>query len=174
MTLQNGVATHFQASPLISMRTELLASSQSCRSVDADAWCKWALTFGHQSTKKFKQECIPVGCVPPAHWPYLIEKTTHAPPRATTHAPPGATMHTPPGATTYAPWSNHACPPGATTHAPPRSNHTPAREQPCMPPQEQPCMPPHEQPHLPPKQPHTPLQATTHAPPVDRQTPVKT
>ena len=33
----------------------------------------------------FKQECIPVGCVPPAHWPYLIvsektEKTTHAPP----------------------------------------------------------------------------------------------
>ena len=32
-----------------------------------------------------KQECIPVGCVPPAHWPYLIvsektEKTTHAPP----------------------------------------------------------------------------------------------
>ena len=44
MTLQNGVATHFQASPLISMRTESLASSQSCRSVDVDAWCKQALT----------------------------------------------------------------------------------------------------------------------------------
>ena len=42
--LQNGFATHFQASPLISMRAESLASSQSCRSVDADAWCKRALT----------------------------------------------------------------------------------------------------------------------------------
>ena len=40
MTLQNEVATHFQAFPVISMRRELLASSQSCRSVDADAWCK--------------------------------------------------------------------------------------------------------------------------------------
>ena len=29
MTLQNGAATHFQASPLMSMRTESLASSQS-------------------------------------------------------------------------------------------------------------------------------------------------
>ena len=43
ITLQNGFATHFQASPLISMRAESLASSQSCRSVDADAWCKRAL-----------------------------------------------------------------------------------------------------------------------------------
>ena len=44
MTLQNGFATHFQASPLISMRTESLASSQSGRSIDADASCKRALT----------------------------------------------------------------------------------------------------------------------------------
>ena len=36
ITLQNGFATHFQASPLISMRTELLASSQSGRSVVCD------------------------------------------------------------------------------------------------------------------------------------------
>ena len=43
MTLQNGFATHFQASPLISMRVELLASLQSDHSVDADALCKWAL-----------------------------------------------------------------------------------------------------------------------------------
>ena len=43
-SLQNGAATHFQASPLISMRTELQASLQSCRSVDADAWCKRALS----------------------------------------------------------------------------------------------------------------------------------
>ena len=34
----------FQASPLTSMRTESLAESQSCRSIDADAWCKRALT----------------------------------------------------------------------------------------------------------------------------------
>ena len=73
-----------------------------------------------------KQECILVGCVPPAHWPYLIEKTTHAP-RATMHAPPG---------------SNHACPPRATMHAPP--------EQPCMAPQEQPRMPPRATMHAPP------------------------
>ena len=49
---------------------------------------------------KNKQECIPVGCVPPAHWPYLIvsektEKTMHAPPNKTTHAPPNKTMHAP-------------------------------------------------------------------------------
>ena len=42
-SLQNGFATHFQVTPLISMRTESLASSQSGRSVDADAWCKRAL-----------------------------------------------------------------------------------------------------------------------------------
>ena len=37
-----GFATHFQAFPLIS---ELLASSQSCHSVDTDAWYKRALKF---------------------------------------------------------------------------------------------------------------------------------
>ena len=44
-SLQNGVVTHFRAIPLISMRTESQASSQSCRSVDGDAWCKWSLSF---------------------------------------------------------------------------------------------------------------------------------
>ena len=29
--------------PLFSMRTVLLASSQSCRSVDSEVWCKWDL-----------------------------------------------------------------------------------------------------------------------------------
>ena len=43
MKLQNGFATHFQASPLISTRTESLALLQSCRSVDVDAWCKRTL-----------------------------------------------------------------------------------------------------------------------------------
>ena len=42
-SLQNGVATYFQATPLFSMRTELLVSSQSCHSADSDAWCKRAL-----------------------------------------------------------------------------------------------------------------------------------
>ena len=42
-SLQNGVATYFQATPLTSMRTKLQASSQSCRGIDADAWCKRAL-----------------------------------------------------------------------------------------------------------------------------------
>ena len=30
----------------------------------------------------FKQECIPVGCVLPAHWPYLVVSATHASPVA--------------------------------------------------------------------------------------------
>ena len=42
-----------------------------------------------------EQECIPVGCVPPAHWSYLRISSypTHAPPPtgATTHAPRGCT-----------------------------------------------------------------------------------
>ena len=42
-SLQIGVTTHFWATPLFSMRTVLLASLQSYRSVDADAWCKRAL-----------------------------------------------------------------------------------------------------------------------------------
>ena len=43
-SLQIEVVTHFQASPLISMTIESLASSQSCHRVDADAWCKRALS----------------------------------------------------------------------------------------------------------------------------------
>ena len=93
-----------------------------------------------------QQECIPVGCVPPAHWSYLRISSypTHAsqeqpctPPQQQPCTPPleqprmpplGATTHAPPGATTHAPPSNHApLPPGATMHAPPR-------EQPSMPP----------------------------------------
>ena len=42
--LKNGFATHFQSTPLISMRTESQASSQSGRILDAGAWCKRALT----------------------------------------------------------------------------------------------------------------------------------
>ena len=42
-SLLNGVVTHFRVTPLFSMRTVLLTSSQSCRSVVADAWCKQTL-----------------------------------------------------------------------------------------------------------------------------------
>ena len=44
-SLQTGFATHFQATLLFSKRTVSLASSQSFCSVDADAWCKRALTM---------------------------------------------------------------------------------------------------------------------------------
>ena len=43
-SLQNGVAIHFRVTPLFSMRTVSLASSQSCCSIDNDAWSKGALT----------------------------------------------------------------------------------------------------------------------------------
>ena len=45
-SLQNGFATYFQATPLFSMRTKSQALSQSCRRVDADAWCKRSLRWG--------------------------------------------------------------------------------------------------------------------------------
>ena len=107
-----------------------------------------------------KQECIPVGCVPPAHWPYLIEKTMHAP-QKTTHTPLENHAH-PPGATTHAPRSNHACSLGATMHAPP--------EQPCTPPRatmhapQATTYPPGATMHAPLEQPRMPPRATMHAP----------
>ena len=42
--LENGLQTYSGVTPLFSMRTESQVSSQSCHSIDADAWCKWALT----------------------------------------------------------------------------------------------------------------------------------
>ena len=41
-----------------------------------------------------QQECIPVGCVPPAHWPYFVVSATHVP-HPLPHPP---TMHTCPPA----------------------------------------------------------------------------
>ena len=88
-----------------------------------------------------KQECIPVGCVLPAHWLYLRISSypTHAPreqpriPPGSNHACPPEQPCTPPQATTHAslpqqphmpPQSNHTCPPRATMHPHPHSNHT--------------------------------------------------
>ena len=42
-SLQNRVATHFGVTPLFSMRAVSLASSQHCRGIDADVWCKRTL-----------------------------------------------------------------------------------------------------------------------------------
>ena len=108
-----------------------------------------------------KQKCIPVGCVPPAHWPYLVvsyarpPRKNHACPPGKNHVPPEKTTHGPPGKTTHAPspqkktcmppGTNHARPPGATMHAPPGATR-----------------------HAPPEQPHTPPPRLT-----ESQTPVK-
>ena len=43
VSLQIGIAPHFQAALLFSMRTKSLVSSQNSHSVDAEAWCKWKL-----------------------------------------------------------------------------------------------------------------------------------
>ena len=75
---------------------------------------------GHLKSHSYEQikklECIPVGCVPPAHWPYLIVSDTQTPLPCTPPTMQAPTMHTP----------CHACPlpcmPPAM-HAPP----------PCMP-----------------------------------------
>ena len=123
------------------------------------------------------QECIPVGCVLPAHWSYLRISSypMHAPqeqpctPQQQPCTPPGATMHAPLGATTHAPWQQpHMPPPRATMHAPP--------EQPCMPPSSNHAHPPREQPCMPPQSNHTSHPRSNHRcpPHVDRQTPVKT
>ena len=142
-----------------------------------------------------KQECIPVGCVPPAHWSYLVISHTH--PHACPLQPcmPPATTYVP-LATTHVPWqpcmppSNHA-PPPATMH--PRQPHMPPWQW-CMPPGNhacplatmhvpwQPCMPPSNH-ACPPTTMHTPRQPcmlpSNHAcppwqprmpPPVDRIT----
>ena len=45
-SLENRLQPHSGVTPPFSMRTELQASLQSCRSVDADAWRKWALIVG--------------------------------------------------------------------------------------------------------------------------------
>ena len=42
-SLENGLQLHSEATPLFSMRIELLASSQRYRSIDVDAWCKRTL-----------------------------------------------------------------------------------------------------------------------------------
>ena len=41
--LENELQPHPAVNLLFSLRTESLASKQICRSVDADAWCKWGL-----------------------------------------------------------------------------------------------------------------------------------
>ena len=51
--LQNGVTTHFRVAPLFSKRTVSLALSQSCCSVDTEAWCKRVLMLPNSPGGKF-------------------------------------------------------------------------------------------------------------------------
>ena len=113
-----------------------------------------------------KLECIPVGCVPPAHWPYLVVSARgvchthtlamhaptpdHAPPAM--HAPlpcmPPRHVHPLPCTPLWHACPHHACPLPCT---PPCQAHPlPCTPPPCMPPTMHaslpdtppPCMPP--------------------------------
>ena len=53
-SLERGLQPQSGATQLFSMKTILLASSQSCCSVDADAWCKRALNI---STSGKESKC---------------------------------------------------------------------------------------------------------------------
>ena len=93
-----------------------------------------------------RQECIPVGCVPPAHWPYPPEKTTHAPPphpEACTPPAPGS-MHAPLHPEAHTPPHPEACmpPPEKSTHAP-----QPPPEKVCMLPRKKHACPPRKSTH---------------------------
>ena len=106
--------------------------------------------------RPLQQECIRVGCVPPAHWPYLVVSYA-CPPRKNHACPPGKNHACPPG-------KNHACPPGKKPHMPPPGKTTHA-------PQEKPCTPPQQKPHTPPEQPRmTPPKSNHTRPPVNRIT----
>ena len=45
-----GCNPYSEVSPLFSVRTVLLTSSENCCSIDADAWCKGALSTTHLIT----------------------------------------------------------------------------------------------------------------------------
>ena len=120
-----------------------------------------------------KQECIPVGCVPPAHWSYLRISSypTHAPPRATMHAPreqphmsPPEHPHMPPRATMHAPWEQPCMPPPEQPCTDPWSNHACPPEQPRMPPRSNHACPPRATMHTPRATTHAPPRATMHTP----------
>ena len=73
VSLQNGLATHFRATSLFSMRTVLVASLQSCYGVDAGAWCKWALNrvfCSHWANSSFRLMQVSSRC----HSPFLFDK----------------------------------------------------------------------------------------------------
>ena len=89
-------------------------------------WCWYKVLIFPKKRKErwwYRQECIPVGCVPPAHWPYFIVSAGGGEACIPCHAWPPAT---------YAPC--HAHPPA--THAPlpctpPATHGPPAMHTPC-------------------------------------------
>ena len=56
-SLENRLQPHSGVTPLFSMRIESLASSLSCRSVDADAWCKRTLRL-NSDLRFFRRELL--------------------------------------------------------------------------------------------------------------------
>ena len=56
-SLQNGLQPHSGVTPSFSMKTLLLATSQSCGSVDSDAGCKQTLTESHIYSKRYAFLC---------------------------------------------------------------------------------------------------------------------
>ena len=77
------------------------------------AVCTW------RQKENYQQECIPVGCVPPAHWPYAVAVVSVLPRMPTTRLPPCTppTMHAPQPHMPPRPCMAPACVP-PTTHAP--------------------------------------------------------
>ena len=58
-SLLTGVATHFKATPLFSMRTISLVSLRSGRSLDIDAWCKRTVkVYLHWMKANAKANCF--------------------------------------------------------------------------------------------------------------------
>ena len=68
----------FWVTPLFSMRTELIVSLQSCRSVDADAWCKRALLI-QTETKSYTSSLGTKSPHPIPKVPVVMEVTTPPP-----------------------------------------------------------------------------------------------
>ena len=79
-----------------------------------------ARSVDNKNSSKFvlMQECIPVGCFPPAHWPHLVVSAG----RRAYHTPSLRHAHTFPAI--HAPC--HACPPA--THTPPPPCTTPCEQ----------------------------------------------
>ena len=53
-SIENGLQPNSGVTPLFSMRTASLASSQSSYSIAADTWCKWTLRVSRIVTENYE------------------------------------------------------------------------------------------------------------------------